>query len=292
MGRKNVLLVRYAEGYREVADTSNVTANGNREGFLALADIDDTSAVDDAGSRWLESLTSPVPAITAGIEALSDAETPYVGWRVRDLLTIPNEAGTPTAYRVTAITVTEDNANGALTFTPELRSNLEVDRDRVERWLKRLSDGTLDGRSAGTTPIDREASPGIVPAGKQPISEQTFSMQLPEAEESPADTVTTQGRLVAVIAKLELNPGTAGTVLRVKKNGTPITFNQNGVLTSDLVMPPGVHWIYCYREGSDVIVGEMDSVTVECVQAGDETERLSVKVLYATEPELGYEPTF
>lgn len=292
MGQKNVLLVRYAEGYREVSDSSDVSSNGNREGFLSLANLDEPTAVDDAGEKWLDSLTAPVPAITAGIEALSEAETPYVGWRVRDQLTMPNEAGTPTAYRVTAITVTEDEDNGALTFTPELRSNLEVTRERVERWLKRLSDGTLDGKSAGTTPIDREASPGIVPAGKQPISEQTFSMQLPEAEESPADTVTAQGRLCAVIAKLEVNDGTAGTIIKVKKNGSAITFNQNGTSTSSLVMPPGINWIYCYRETSDVLITESDSVTVECVQAGDETERLSVKVLYATEADVGYEPTF
>jgi len=292
MGQKNAVLGRYKGGYREKVDSSDISSNGRREGFLSLANVEEPTAVDNALSTYIAELVEPTANVTAGIEALTSAETPYLGWRVRHQITVPDEDGTPTAYRVSAITVTEDDATGDLTFVPELRSNLDVMVQRHQTWLDRLSNGTLNGRGAGTVPIVGDADPDIVASTKQAIQTQSFSQQLPEALESPPWSPTHRGRIVAVDAKLEVNPGTAGTILKVKKNGTAVTWNQNGTSTSSLVMPAGVNWIYCYLESADIVVEETDKITIECVQAGDETEQLNVQVYVATDADVGSDPDF
>ena len=292
MSQKNAVLARYKGGYRETTDSSDVTANGRREGFLSLANVEEASAVDNAASTYITQLVNPTQSVAAGIEALTAGETPYLGWRVRHQVTVPDESGTPTAYRVSAITVTEDDDTGDLTFIPELRSNLDVMVQRHQTWLDRLSNGTLNGRGAGTVPIVGDADPDIVASTKQAIQTKSFSQQLPEALESPPWSPTHRGRIVAVDAKLEVNPGTAGTILKVKKNGSAITWNQNGTSTSSLVMPPTVNWIYCYLESADIVVEETDKITIECVQAGDETEQLNVQVYVATDADVGSDPDF
>lgn len=291
MGQTNIVLARYKGGYREGLLTTNATNNGRREGFLSLASVNERSAVDNATGKYLAQLGYPIPTATVDIEPLTAGETPYVSWRTRHQITVPDESGTPTAYRVSAITVTEDD-NGDLTFVPELRSNMDVTVQRYQTWLDRLSNGTLDGRGAGTVPIATDVDGDIVASTKVNIQSQSFSQQLPEALESPPWSPDRRGRVVAMQAKMEINTGTAGTILKVKKNGTAITWNQNGTSTSSLVMPPGVNWIYCYLESADIVVEETDKLTIECVQAGDETEQLNVQVYVATDPDVGSDPDF
>lgn len=151
MGLVNALLVRYAAGYEWVEDDDSIDTYGRREGYLTLGSIESSAEATRIARAILVDKASPATSITAGLEPASSADEPYVAFEVGDYVNAPDEFGEPTSLRVVGLTVGED-AEGNPTFTPELDSLADVREQQLNRWLKRMSNGTLGGSVESASP--------------------------------------------------------------------------------------------------------------------------------------------
>lgn len=151
----NALLVRYDGGYFEALDTSSIAASGfgvRRESLLSVADMRSPDEATRVADSTLASYARTRTAVEANLEPLDNSEVPYVGFDVGDSVTVDDETDTPATSRVQAISVSED-AEGAVIWTPELGDIIEDPGRRTTRWLRRMDNGTLAGRSESAQPL-------------------------------------------------------------------------------------------------------------------------------------------
>jgi hypothetical protein len=162
----NVALVRWSNGWHEVADDDSVAAYGRRESLLGLGAAQSIPEVERVASRQLEVYASPREAITPEVEPNSTADTPYLGYTVGDTITVPAADWSPVQERVMALTVEEDD-NGYVRYVPELKSVLLAGDERFALWLKKMADGTMTGTSKAATPVaqisQRQSAPDCCP---------------------------------------------------------------------------------------------------------------------------------
>lgn len=136
----NVLLVRWVGGWAESFDTTSIVANGRREATLSLGAVQSAEEADRIAFEQLRIYANTRSQITADVEPASDADTPYLAYAVGDTITVPDEAGTPTAERVVAITVSEDE-DGRITYAPELNDLILEAQERLTDRIRKLSTG-------------------------------------------------------------------------------------------------------------------------------------------------------
>jgi len=160
-GRANVLLSRYRgrgsdqQGWLELTDPGGSAAVRRREQFLS-AGTQDESYVRQLAAASFESLVAPSEAITAEPIERPDASgdehcRAYVDYGLGDWIHAPDRAGASTRYRVKGITITED-AEGNVTSVPELSSIRMEFAERLQRWVRRMVPGTLEGSSESASP--------------------------------------------------------------------------------------------------------------------------------------------
>lgn len=215
----NVFLSRWKKGYRSAQQASSISTYGRREGFVALTDVEELSAVDESLRATLTEQSVLQNAITLGIEPTTDAETPYKGVFVRDAITAPNISGSPTSYRVVSITASID-AEGFAQWAPQLESPSDVVSDRTKLWLKRIGNGTLAGRSKKASLV-KDLDKRIVVEKVQPILPPPFSQATVALEESGRWVADKAFRLTQVDVMLQ-TPGSTATTVTVRKNGVVI----------------------------------------------------------------------
>lgn len=137
----NVLLTRWVGGWAEFLDAGSITTNGRREATLSLGAVQSYEESQRIANEQLRIYANTRSQITADIEPASDADTPYLSYAVGDTITVPDEAGTPTAERVVAITVAEDE-DGRITYAPELNDLILEAQERLTDRIRKLSTGT------------------------------------------------------------------------------------------------------------------------------------------------------
>lgn len=117
----NALLVRWADGFVEVADAPSIATNGRHEGFLSAGNAPSIEEATRTGQGVLARFATDNEKVTAMFEAIDDTDRPYTGFGVGDTITVPDSTGAAATRRVAGITVTEDE-DGVLLFVPELQS--------------------------------------------------------------------------------------------------------------------------------------------------------------------------
>lgn len=148
----NALLIRWSGGWAERVNAASVTTHGRREAVLGLGAVQSIDEVYRIADEQLEIYASPREQISADIEPMSDTDTPYLGFTVGDTITVPDSTGTPSAERVIAITVSEDE-DGHVTYAPELHDVILGMQERFGQNLKKLANGTLRGDSKVAQPV-------------------------------------------------------------------------------------------------------------------------------------------
>jgi hypothetical protein len=137
----NSLLIRWVGGWDETVDTASVASVGRREATLSLGAVQSLNEALRIGAEQLSIYAATRSQVTADIEPVNDADTPYLSYTVGDTITVPDESGTPTAERVVAITVSEDE-DGRITYAPELNDLILLAQDRLAERIRKLSTGT------------------------------------------------------------------------------------------------------------------------------------------------------
>lgn len=148
----NALLVRWTSGWVERTTQSSIVSHGRREALLTIGAVQSLVEAQRVADRQLEQFSDPRTEITVDLEPMSEADTPYLAFRVGDLITVPDMDGTPTAERVRALTVAEDE-NGNITYVPELKDRILEQREAQQQALKKMSNGTIRGQSVVASPL-------------------------------------------------------------------------------------------------------------------------------------------
>jgi hypothetical protein len=115
----NAFLVRWAQGWMEVADAASVTAHGRHEAFLSLGHANTSDEATRVASAILARLAWPSERTAVAIEPTGTDDVPYVHVVTGDTVMVPDWTGTPAPMRWMGVTVTEDD-EGNPYFVPEL----------------------------------------------------------------------------------------------------------------------------------------------------------------------------
>lgn len=225
-GIVNSMLIKWTGGWRTLSRSSSIAVHGRKEGFLRLGNVTEVSEVDRIVTALFNRLAGPVVSTTATIEPSGTGDEPYIDFAVADSITAPDETGVPTSYRVRAMTVTEDNEGNPI-FVPELRDVLEERDDAVQRWLARMTDGALGGRTASASP-----TPEQLPEPHGPPM-----LELPPFSLAGTVIVSESGRYyppsLLRLVRLQAALGVAGTT------STTVVVKRNGTVVATLVVPAG-----------------------------------------------------
>ena len=235
---KNAILTRFQGGYRTDTDSGSISANGRRESFLSLTSTSNSAATTAAIDEYIDTLDSGITTVRAGLLPTSAAQTPYAGaWGPGATVTMPRLSNSLTGetMQVRSITVSEDDANGALSFTPELVRPAATRFEQADGQLRQLNDGTLSGRSAAAT-IAGDLDPDVK-AGRVRTLEIVFSQPTIEVKDSGFEYLSDYGRLQSVFATLK-TAGSTATTFVIKAAGFPVEFSQSGGTSSTTVTIP------------------------------------------------------
>lgn len=280
---KNAILTRYSGGYRTDTNSASISANGRRESFLSLTSTTDSASVSAAVSGYLSVYNSGVTTVRAGLLPTSAAETPYAGlWGPGATVTVPRLSNSLTGelMQVRSITVTEDDATGALSFTPELIRTAETRLQRADQQLDQLNAGTLNGRSAAAT-IAGDLDPDVR-AGRVRTTEQTFTKDTLEASVSPPWSPSEYVRVQSALVQVKTR-GTTSTTLTIRQGTSPLTWLQSGGATSSTItLPANTDNILCMTT-SHVRVAPTDQLSVEILTFGTGAAGLTVQLLFGEE---------
>lgn len=262
----NALLVRYAFGYRLVEDAASIAALGRHEAFLSLGAIQSVDEVDRVGAALLGLSAFPNIATTAGIEPTGAGDNPFADFGVGDWITAPDETGVPSSQRVLGLSVTED-AEGNPLFAPELRSLADELDERLQRWLRRMSAGTLGGSSESASPAS--STPAIGPSSTPTTRELVFYMGgTLSASSSGRYYPQRSGRATALVASLGV-AGAAPVVFELRKNG---------VAVATVTIPAGSNGPVAVSLGATFLGPNVDYLSCAVTSAGGGAAELDVQV--------------
>jgi len=280
---KNALLTRFQGGYRTDTDATSISANGRRESFLSLTSTANSASTLAAIGEYLDTLDSGITTVRAGLLPTSAAETPYAGaWGPGSTVTVPRLSNSLTgeAMQVRSITVTENDATGQLSFTPELVRPAETRFQQSDGQLRQLNDGTLNGRSAAAT-IAGDLDPDVR-AGRVQTTETTFTKDNLEASVSPPWSPSSYVRVQSALVQVKTR-GTTSTTLTIRQGTTALTWLQSGGATSSTItLPANTDNIFAMTT-SHVRLAPTDQLSVEILTFGTGAAGLTVQVLMGEE---------
>jgi hypothetical protein len=121
----NKLMVKWPYGYFFVEDAPSQAAHGVFEGMVSI-DTEIRAEAVRVARVLLRDIANPRYSVVVGIDpvATNGSDRPYVSFAVGDRVTAPNRTGTPTSYRVLAITVdADDMARPNITLELDTRLN-------------------------------------------------------------------------------------------------------------------------------------------------------------------------
>lgn len=272
----NSLLSRYKGGFTTDTDSTSVGTYGRREGYLALTEITAVPNVGIASNRYLTRYSSAFSTLTAQLSPTTVRSTPYVGqWGPGASVGIPQPStGSTVTAQVRSLTMTEDEF-GNVSFSPELLTLMESRAAQTDLYLRRLGEGTLNGRAAAATvagDIDPDAK-----SGKVQTWEQSYSQDTIEAKESPQWYPPNDGRVVSADVTI-LTPGSSATTVQVLVSGVPISFQVNGSTSTTITVPAGRFHVFGMAT-TQVDVTALNAVTAKTISVGGGAAGLAIRVI-------------
>ena len=272
----NSLLARYKGGFSTDTDSTSIGTYGRREGYLSLTEVTNSPNVGIATDRYLARFGSAFSSITARLSPTSTSATPYVGqWHPGATITVPRPStGANSVAQVRAITMTEDDI-GNVVFAPELFTLVETRAAQTDLYLRRLGEGTLNGRAAAATvagDIDPDMKSGKVQTWDQVFSQETVSVNI-----SPDWVPSDYGRLVTVNATM-VTPGSTATTLQILVNSSPVSISVNGSTSTTLTMPAGRYNVFG-MVATQVDVSALTNIRCSTTAVGTGAAGLAVKVV-------------
>lgn len=142
----NSLLLQTNDGWEVIADTSpSVSKYGVLEGTLkADASSNSSSAI---ATQVFSQKANPEEGATYSIIPTT-GHVPFKDFQVGDWVLAPDAGGLSVRRRVMSLSVKEDSKSGQATYAVEFDTIFQDSETRFNKWLKRLSGGSLGGQFA------------------------------------------------------------------------------------------------------------------------------------------------
>lgn len=137
MSITNVLLVRTAYGWDEVVRQSSIDAHGRHEALYGLGSYSSPADVQDVGGARLDIIAEARYQYQAEHAPPDDADLAYHAYGTGDTLVTTAPGGSPSAERVLALAVSEDDVGNA-TVTPSL-NDIVLWASPLENFVAMLS---------------------------------------------------------------------------------------------------------------------------------------------------------
>lgn len=160
----NAQLIRWGGGWGGRSRASSDPT----ETLLGLGAIDNATEMQRVAAAQLAIYADTREEIEAGYDARDLTEYPYHGFEVGDTITVPDSEGSPTAERVTSVTVTEDSDIGRSLFQLSLKDVVLAEQERFAQQLKKMTEGTGGGRIKVAQPV----VPTFIPSAPAVASEE------------------------------------------------------------------------------------------------------------------------
>lgn len=261
----NAFLVRWADGFHEVEHAGSITEHGRKEGFLSLGDVQSTAEVEAICNALFESMAEPQVATTMAIDPTGVDDVPYTHFRKGDSINAPAFEGGVSSQRVRALT-TSEGENGQVIFVPELRSVVQEEAERIQRWLKRLANGALGGTTNAPSPTTGGGGADGFMAIPQ-VELPPFSYPGPVAADISGAYRPPKGtKLIRMSLSLRVT-GSSTTTVRLLVNGAQ---------EHSMSLAAGVGYAY---ESLEVEVTAGSAIQVQTTAAGAAAEDLVVQLL-------------
>lgn len=223
MSLRNVVLIRWGDGFIEGQMDASVTANGRRESLLSIANVSDGPTALHVALANIDPMSELEESVTLRVEP-GTGEVPGVDYVVGDRITVPNVLGVASSYRVAACSWTQDDDHTV--YVPELATARDIIDQRYQRWLTRTNNGALEGRSRSASPSSPSVWEGMQVLESITETVSTTGNYAAEVDdESPAKGMDRQLRLVRLV----------GTCTAAGAGNTTFEVLRNGALTGDAV---------------------------------------------------------
>lgn len=144
----NIAVVRYAKGYRYVDDSAGAPY---KEEVTLTVDTDIAAEADRLGALALARSANVSGAVTAQVDPVDGPSTPFSGFGLYDLVSVPSRAGVLTAVRTLSLTVKDDGVEPVYVAEWNLRR-----RSREVRRQELLQ--TLGSAIVGDAPASKPRS--------------------------------------------------------------------------------------------------------------------------------------
>lgn len=176
----NRLLVRWAAGWTERTDATSIAGVGRKEGTLYLGALSSLPEVRTVADGQLALFARPRVQTDIGINPAGADDTPFLGVNIGDTVSVNGDAG----HRVLALGVTRDPETGYPIYQPTLNDDIILDPDeRAHRWLRKLTQGSLGGRSnAAQPPVPIALRRGYAQSGGTDCAEEVFTESFNKAD--------------------------------------------------------------------------------------------------------------
>ncbi len=136
-----VFLLRSNAGWHEREDVGATSTVGRIEAFLSLGAESSLDEAYHTADSQLAEFSSQRVQTDIGITP-SSGDVPYVDFSVADTVTVES-----VSHRVLGMTVTEDEGNGRVIYTPTLNANVILDeRERIFNAMRKFLQGLGGGR--------------------------------------------------------------------------------------------------------------------------------------------------
>ena len=166
----NTVLMKTSDGWSEVNDTVGSTAvYGRRESYLSAVDASEHGVASRLAQQVFDKYAKPRRSPTVTIVGIAE-HLPWRDFQVADWVLAPDDDNPVVLIkrRIVSISVEEDGNTGEPLYSCEIDTILEVNAERVARWLSTTGKGSLSGGVSGTSGSSPTAPLGVtsvMPAG-------------------------------------------------------------------------------------------------------------------------------
>lgn len=215
----NVVLARYPSGaWYERTSSGSVTSWGRKEKSLS-AGAQSPAQIRRVIDATFGEVADPATHVTAAAEPLPGI-VPWVDYFVGDWISAPGEDGTPTSYRVRAVTAAHDEAGHPI-YVPELGTLEQEFEARLARLSRRMNPGSFSGRVENAAPPTNTVDNPLAGfLGRPEVAVFSYSGELAIGAMSGRFYPTKSVRRIRALASI--TPGTSSTVVTLYKNGVAL----------------------------------------------------------------------
>lgn len=242
-----------------------ISASWYREMHVQLPSTLTEEQAEQTADDLLDTFSQERVEYSAGVHPRVDAQRPFDGFTEGDYLTLPDRRMLPQQVRVLTLAASVDR-DGLVSYEIEAGDRVQLERERLDAWLRRMQPGAIGGRTEVAEPTRNERE---IARKKSPLTD-AIPFDYPGAlgvEVSNVLRPSSDWLFVRWIIDL-VTAGSTSTTLAILQNGSTVETITIPASTSSM------EHIYSMWATSS------DRIQVQVTSAGTGAEGLTVTPIY------------